>query len=560
VKQAHAPEAFDIEYSITDHPKWKLTNIPLSQLNLDPDGEAQDPYNRVNWVDDDKVQELIPRIGSVLKSLPIVVDSEGWIIDGNHRAVAAAEAGLTSVPAYVPVNPVVAEGKIKLYTDPGYFGAEVDDAGFDSLPIVNISADRVVGFEPDSKMQQPKSQANVKKIVAGLKKGDKLPPLLVRKYKNGYQVLDGHHRFWAYKLSGTKSIPVRIVADKDIEEIGKQGVAEGTESKITVKPSPGKGNGLFATNLIKAGEVITSSKFEPISDKDWQLIKDTTPVKLYGFKLGDKHALQSGPFKFKFNDQKEKALWDKTEFKGLSLSGFMFINGADSPDEVNSKENFSGNTAEMIATKDIQPGKEIIKQYNVPTKAVAENFADGENPVKFTVSSPDGYQHSFQITLAVHGKHVGHFNFVRSADTDDVNNEAEVEQRWQGQGYGKLLLMKAIDVANNHGLDFQQDIRGITDAQQNVYDSLENAGLIVTPGDGFWFLTPQGEQELNGLNENFADGKNPGRKGLSKRVGVNTKASVSSLRKTAKNSSGEKQRMAHWLANMKAGREKARRK
>jgi len=62
------------------------------------------------------------------------------------------------------------------------------------------------------------------------------------------------------------------------------------------------------------------------------------------------------------------------------------------------------------------------------------------------------------------------------------------------------------------------------------------------------------------IEENFADGKNPGRKGLAKRSGVNTKASVSSLRKTAKNSSGEKQRMAHWLANMKAGREKAKRK
>jgi hypothetical protein len=58
------------------------------------------------------------------------------------------------------------------------------------------------------------------------------------------------------------------------------------------------------------------------------------------------------------------------------------------------------------------------------------------------------------------------------------------------------------------------------------------------------------------MNENFADGKNPGRKGLAKRMGVNTKASVSSLRKTAKNSSGERQRMAHWLANMKAGRKK----
>lgn len=104
VKQAHAPDKFDIEYSITDHPEWQLTNIPLSQLKLDPDGEQQDPYNRVNWVDYDKVAELVPRIGSVLRSMPIVVDAEGWIIDGNHRATAAAEAGLTSVPAYVPVK------------------------------------------------------------------------------------------------------------------------------------------------------------------------------------------------------------------------------------------------------------------------------------------------------------------------------------------------------------------------------------------------------------------------------------------------------------------------
>jgi len=109
VKRAHAPEAFDIEYSITDHPAWELKNIPLSQLNLDPDGETPDPYNRVNWVDNDKVQDLIPRIGAVLKRMPIVVDAQGWIIDGNHRAMAAAEAGLTSVPALVPAKQSVAE-------------------------------------------------------------------------------------------------------------------------------------------------------------------------------------------------------------------------------------------------------------------------------------------------------------------------------------------------------------------------------------------------------------------------------------------------------------------
>jgi len=59
------------------------------------------------------------------------------------------------------------------------------------------------------------------------------------------------------------------------------------------------------------------------------------------------------------------------------------------------------------------------------------------------------------------------------------------------------------------------------------------------------------------VNENFADGKKPGRKGLAKRVGVNCKQSVSKLRSIAANSSGEKQRMAHWCANMKSGKKKA---
>ena len=58
------------------------------------------------------------------------------------------------------------------------------------------------------------------------------------------------------------------------------------------------------------------------------------------------------------------------------------------------------------------------------------------------------------------------------------------------------------------------------------------------------------------MNENFADGKNPGRKGLAKRSGVNCKQSVTKLRSVAANSSGEKQRMAHWCANMKSGKKK----
>jgi len=58
-----------------------------------------------------------------------------------------------------------------------------------------------------------------------------------------------------------------------------------------------------------------------------------------------------------------------------------------------------------------------------------------------------------------------------------------------------------------------------------------------------------------GVGENFADGKNPQDKGDSKRHGVPTKASVSTLRKVAKQG-GRKGQLAHWMANMKAGKAK----
>ena len=57
------------------------------------------------------------------------------------------------------------------------------------------------------------------------------------------------------------------------------------------------------------------------------------------------------------------------------------------------------------------------------------------------------------------------------------------------------------------------------------------------------------------IPENFQDGRHPEDKGDAKRHGINTKASVSSLRKTAKQG-GRKGQLAHWLANMKAGRAK----
>lgn len=58
------------------------------------------------------------------------------------------------------------------------------------------------------------------------------------------------------------------------------------------------------------------------------------------------------------------------------------------------------------------------------------------------------------------------------------------------------------------------------------------------------------------VEENFDDGKNPGRKGLSKRVGIPKKATLGQLEKIAKSSSGERRRMAQWQLNMRRGKKK----
>jgi GNAT superfamily N-acetyltransferase/predicted nucleotidyltransferase len=65
--------------------------------------------------------------------------------------------------------------------------------------------------------------------------------------------------------------------------------------------------------------------------------------------------------------------------------------------------------------------------------------------------------------------------------------------------------------------------------------------------------------QAKGVAENFHDGRNPQDKGDSKRHGVPTKASISTLRKVAKQG-GRKGQLAHWMANMKSGRAKAKRK
>lgn len=102
VKSIH--HDFHIDDTILTHPRWELKRVPLNQLHV-PDPESgedlDDPYNRVQMIDMYHVDDITARD---IESKPIVVDTDGHIIDGNHRALAARLSGMRDIPAYVPAR------------------------------------------------------------------------------------------------------------------------------------------------------------------------------------------------------------------------------------------------------------------------------------------------------------------------------------------------------------------------------------------------------------------------------------------------------------------------
>ena len=101
---------------------------------------------------------------------------------------------------------------------------------------------------------------------------------------------------------------------------------------------------------------------------------------------------------------------------------------------------------------------------------------------------------------------------------------------------------------------------GSEEEEHKYINHLKKLGLTTTDIDPLDPNQPKGmpRQKVDptyNVGENFADGKHPEDKGDSKRYKVPTKASVSTLRKVAKQG-GRKGQLAHWMANMKAGKNK----
>lgn len=149
----------------------------------------------------------------------------------------------------------------------------------------------------------------------------------------------------------------------------------------------------------------------------------------------------------------------------------------------------------------------------------------------------------------------------------------EIDDHIVDQALARQVHPKKVDIILRKLPGFKDKISKIPSGQKFwVYDSTVDAGLgfrCLSQEEGRYALktTVSGRpwhsdtpivdiKEDTHTVENFADGKKPGRKGLSRRVGIPKKATLGQLEKIAKNSTGERRRMAQWQLNMRRGKKK----
>ena len=114
-------------------------------------------------------------------------------------------------------------------------GAWVRDYGRPEKTIMIPTNDIVVN-EPDEKFDDSENKRNLNKIVNALRKGKTIPPILLRKMPGEiakYQVLDGHHRFMAYRLLGLNQVPARVVATFNATNTNEELIYMSEMSKLT---------------------------------------------------------------------------------------------------------------------------------------------------------------------------------------------------------------------------------------------------------------------------------------------------------------------------------------
>jgi len=175
-------------------------------------------------------------------------------------------------------------------------------------------------------------------------------------------------------------------------------------------------------------------------------------------------------------------------------------------------------------------------------------------------------------------------NGVYTVDGKEIRNVSRVEKRTPEYEklYTKYYNQRIADytkqghnVTDRSAERFKPDLVSSAKRYAEVKSTVEYATKYPAPDQGKTarphiddYKNPSNPYDVNKfvpssmpdrVGENFADGKVKGksRPGRVKKAGASCDGSVTSLRKKAKNSSGERGKMYHWCANMKGGKKKS---
>jgi hypothetical protein len=576
----HEPLTKQLQQAVLSYPRWELRSVPVSSLHI-PDQEYDDeeqepeadPYNRVQAIDPDHAGEYS---ANFVDRRPIVVDSEGWIIDGNHRAWAAAELlNRSTIRAWVPASQLNELGNAPADYKPNrkrsrsLFHATVDgqwvDVFFDrsefngTLHITfAVNGDYDAPEQPTS---ASKSTVKILSTVLNIVK-KQLPEYMAKARPPAISFTSKQdNRTSLYRKYFVPVIQNILGAKWQHEEypsmgmtvfhwkpVKKSGVTEAFDQPYAIQWTKQNGDWHATADLDDGSELIVlfmsqgdnqwmveferDENMEITGEGDAQRVFATVLTAMRQFIAKRKPAMLNFSAEKEDDPRGSRArLYDRMIQRYITGTGYDLT-----------REDMPGG-ATYTLTKQVQG---VAESENNDT-AISLSKLGKFHPVADTLAEFVPERATAQYAL--------HPDKWESTFYSLTNKDSE-KLKYYGPKKISIppgTLVGDMAIANKF-------YRAKTPEEKQQYAELYKASLQPYPVDVSAYRMPELLIPRQGVAENFADGRNPGRKGLAKRSGVNTKASVSSLRKTAKNSSGEKQRMAHWLANMKAGRAKAKKK
>jgi hypothetical protein len=493
--------------SLTETDQLRLKDFVVT---ISPHALSQ-AYNK--GVDVNMVDDMLRNISKVKDNIMSLEPGRALILHNGHGTglgVRRGQGNNLTLATVFPTSPGFRKGKhptfrvdtgsginedseqkpVTIYTNPANQGATVDDSIKKSLPVIQVPFDKLQQWESHKTMQDPRVADWVNtNLLPQLQQNGTLDPLSVWDNDGELFVIDGNHRFVAYQEAGYRGrVPVQIVPDEMITIVdtvmSEQGVAEGSlnESAVFLNPN----------TVVVGQEHGQSLELSPDTLKKVQAIAAKHGAYYEG--NGTDRSYTKGQI------DRYVGSWDDEVAKSASPNDpkWLYVLFA------NVDEN---NRVQRVG---VDP-KDTI--FNRLLAGAQDNSFQG---IGYTAQALQKF-----LQMASEGK----YDFVKMSQQPATQENLT---RFLKAGEALMWPSNWEQYPNRAG----KIAKAATVDVRDQYLATRKAGVYVT-GSGH-LKAVQNITGQQGVAENFADGKNPGRKGLAKRSGVNTKASVSSLRKTAK--------------------------